>query len=277
MRDANGSTASFFRVLLSEAVGPFVVSLDEDDEDGPELIIEAPDSQDVADLDTTVSVHDQLDLLVGEDLADVITEHYARRPFSELADLVDDIREHFGILVPPDTGWPYLVDEIDRYGAAIEKDLFAMPGDERLYDWVRDHLNNPWNRLIRLLPALPEGGWYYAALGNDDERAQKILEMEQRGELPPPSKRPSLVGWTHERAQLTNMVDSLRRIEHATWGASPKFKGKGGKPPQPSPRPQTARDRVEEFQALVEHDDIASQLLGSRYTRRYTPPEVKDG
>ncbi|APE11067.1 hypothetical protein BO226_19220 [Rhodococcus sp. 2G] len=156
MRDANGSTASFFRVLLSEAVGPFVVSLDEDDEDGPELIIEAPDSQDVADLDTTVSVHDQLDLLVGEDLADVITEHYARRPFSELADLVDDIREHFGILVPPDTGWPYLVDEIDRYGAAIEKDLFAMPGDERLYDWVRDHLNNPWNRLIRLLPALPK-------------------------------------------------------------------------------------------------------------------------
>ncbi|MGU3587174.1 hypothetical protein ACLBYD_28995 [Rhodococcus sp. C26F] len=277
MRDDNGSTASFFRVLLGEAVGPFVLSLDEDDEDGPELVIEAPDSTDVADLDTTVSVHDQLDLLVGDELADVILDHYARRPFSELADLVDDIREHFGILVPPDTGWAYLVDEIDRYGDAIEKDLFAMPGDERLYDWVRDHLNNPWNRLLRLLPALPEGGWYHAAIANDDERAQKILEMEQRGELPPPSKRPSLVGWTSEKALLTSILDSSRQTAHGVWAASPKFKGKGGKPPRPLPRPQTARDRVEEFQALVEHDDIASQLLGSRYTRRYTPPEVNDG
>ncbi|MDV2478613.1 hypothetical protein F8M49_30110 [Rhodococcus zopfii] len=195
MTDANGSAASYFRVLLEEAVGPFVVQLD----DGPELVIEAPESDDVADLDTTVSVHDQLDLLVDEDQADIIAEHYARRPISELADLVDDIRQHFGILVPPDAGWAYLVDEIDRYGTGIEKDLFAMPGDERLYDWVRDHLNNPWNRLLRLLPSLPEGGWYFAALGNDDERAEKILEMEQRGELPPPSKRPSLVGWTYDR------------------------------------------------------------------------------
>lgn len=269
MTDANGPAASsFFRTLLDEAAGPFVAHLDDD---SPAIVVEAPESADVADLDTTVSVYDQLDLLVSEDLADDITEHYARRPFSELADLVDDIREHFGILVPPDAGWAYLVDEIDRYGAAIEKDLFAMPGDEKLYDWVRDHLSNPWNRLIRLLPALPEGGWYFAAIADDDERAQQILEMEQRGELPAPSKRPSLVGWTYERAKLTELVDSQRRTEHATWGASPKFKGKGGKPPRPSPRPQTARDRVEEFQALVEHDDIASRLLGDRYTRRYTP------
>lgn len=274
MTDDNGSAASYFETLLDEAAGPFVFHLDED---GPELVVEVPDAADVADLDSTGSVHDQLDLLVGEHLADVIAEHYARRPISELADLVDDIREHFAILIPPDAGWAYLVHEIDRYGEAIEKDLFTMPGDERLYDWVRDHLSNPWNRLLRLLPALPEGGWYYAAIADDDERAMQRLEMEQRGELPKPSKRPSLVGWTHDRELLTEAVESLGQILHGVWGASPKFKGKGGKPPARRLRPQTARDRADEYQALVEHDDISSQLLGSRYTRRIQTQEVTSG
>ncbi|QDQ93702.1 hypothetical protein FND50_25065 [Rhodococcus sp. WB9] len=274
MTDDNGSVASYFETLLGEAAGPFVVHLDDD---GPELVIGVPAAADVADLDTTASVHDLLDLLVGEELADVIADHFARRPISELADLVDDIREHFGILIPPDTGWAYLVSEIDRYGDAIEKDFFAMPGDERLYDWVRDHLDNPWNRLLRLLSALPEGGWYYAAIADDDERAMQRLEMEQRGELPKPSKRPSLVGWTHDRELLTEAVESLAQILHGVWGASPKFKGKGGKPPGRRPRPQTARDRAEEYQALVEHDDISSQVLGGRYKRRIQPQEVFNG
>lgn len=273
MADQNGSAASYFETLLDEAAGPFVVHLD----GGPDLVIEAPAGDDVADLDITASVHDQLDLLVGEDLADVIADHYARRPISELADLVADIREHFGILRPPDCGWAVLVDDINRYGAAIEKDMFASGSNERLYDWVRDHLDNPWNRLFRLLPALPEGGWYYAAIADDDERAHQRLEMEQRGELPAPSKRPSLVGWTHERELLTEAAELMAQILHGVYAASPKFKGKGGKPPKRRPRPQTARDRAEEYAALVEHDDISAQLLGSRYTRRIQTQEVTSG
>ncbi|NKU37719.1 hypothetical protein GS887_27735 [Rhodococcus hoagii] len=192
--DENGSAASFFDTLVNEAVGPFFVSLDED----VEVIIEAPSGDDVAEFDTTVSVHDQLDLLVDEDTADVILDFYARRPISELADLVDDIREHFGILVPPDQGWAALVHELNRYGEAIEKDLFTISAPKDLYDWIRDHANLPWNKLFRILPTLPRGGWYETAILDDDERADQILAMETDGNLPAPSKRPSLLGWTPE-------------------------------------------------------------------------------
>ncbi|NKT69499.1 hypothetical protein GS860_16205 [Rhodococcus hoagii] len=266
--DENGSAASFFDTLVNEAVGPFFVSLDED----VEVVIEAPSGEDVAELDTTVSVHDQLDLLVDEDTADVILDFYARRPISDLADLVDDIRDHFGILVPPDQGWAALVHELNRYGEAIEKDLFTISAPNDLYDWIRDHANLPWNKLFRILPTLPHGGWYETAILDDDERADQILAMEADGKLPAPSKRPSLLGWTPEIGLMSAMVDGVRRIEHGVWGASPKFKGKGGKPPQNLPRPQTARERAEERQTLREHDDIASQLLGKRYTRRYSNP-----
>lgn len=264
--DENGSTASFFETLLDEAVGPFFVSLD----DGTELVVEVPAADDVADLDTTTSIHDVLDLLVDEDTADTIADAYARRPISELADLVDDIRAHFALLTPPDQGWAYLVDEIDRYGIAIDRDLFGMPGNARLYDWVRDHEDLPWNNFLRMLPTLPVGGWYYAAIADDDERADQILEMEARGELPPRSNRPSLIGWTPERELMTEVAELLEHVVHGIWGASPKFKGKGGKPPQRRPRPETAHDRAEERDALREHDDLSSQLLGARYTRRYS-------
>lgn len=264
----NPAAGSFFETLLSEAVGPFFLDLD----DGHTIVVEVPDADDVADLDVTLSVPDQLDLLVGEDTADEILDLYATRPHSELVDLVDDIRAHFALLHPPECGWAGLVDEINRYGRAIEKDFWGRPDD--LYDWVRDHDNLPWDKLLRLLPALPVGGWYHAAIADDDERARQVLEMEARGELPAPSKRPSLVGWTQEREQLTEAVELLQQVVHAIWGASPKFKGKGGRPPQRHPRPQTARDRAEEHMALIEHDDIAAQLLGDRYTRRAAPEEV---
>lgn len=263
--DENGSAASFFETLLGEAVGPFFVTLD----DGTELVVDVPRVDDVADLDTTVSIHDQLDLLVSdEDTADAIARAYARRPIGELAELVDDIREHFGILIAPMCGWTYLVNEIDKYGDAIEKDLLGKPED--LYDWVRDHHAMPWNKLLRLLPALPVGGWYYAAIAGDDDRAREILALEAQGKLPKPSSRPTLVGWTIEIEKLTEIVEATRGILHGVWGASPKFTGKGGAPPRPLPRPLTARERVEEQQALLEHDDIASQLLGKRYTRRFS-------
>ncbi|MBM4517037.1 hypothetical protein GS432_14365 [Rhodococcus hoagii] len=75
--------------------------------------------------------------------------------------------------------------------------------------------------------------------------------MEAAGKLPPPSKRPSLLGWTPEIGLLTAVVDGVRRIEHGVWGASPKFKGKGGKPPQALPRPQTARERLRNVKCSV--------------------------
>lgn len=257
--DEDGSAASFFETLLDEAVGPFFVTLD----GGTELVVEVPDAGDVADLDTTTSVHDLLDLVAGEDVADVIADAYARRPISDLADLVDDIRAHFGILTPPRYGWAYLVSELDRYGEDIDRELI----DHRLnlYDWVRDHTNTPWDKLFRIIERPIDGGWYAAARGSDIELAERILEAESRGEIVAPSRIPSLVGWTTNRELMTALLELLEQILHGTYAASPKFKGKGGRPPKRHPRPKTGRDRAERVRSYRDHDEIASQLLGSRY------------
>lgn len=259
--DDDGSGPSFFVTLMSEAVGPFFVEID----DAPDIVIDPPAAENIAELDLVTSVTDQLDLLVGEETADLIIEHFEKRPVSELADLVDDIREHFGILVAPRIGWSELIDEIDKYGPDIECDLMYIPNAPSLYDWVRDHRNTPWNQLLRLLSRMPEGGWYLAAVGSDVGRAEAMLKLESEGEIKPPSRRPSLVGWTSERERQTEMVETLRRIEHATWGASQKFKGKGGRPPKNLPRPLTGRAQAEELRSFRDHDEIGAQVLGSRY------------
>ncbi|ROZ49387.1 hypothetical protein EEB13_05545 [Rhodococcus sp. WS3] len=255
----NGSAESFFEQLLDEAVGPFFVSA----EDGSDIIVTTPAAEDIADLDTTTSLTDQLDILTGNDVADLILELYASSPVSDLAQLIDEIREHFGLLVAPSLGWAQLVDELDRYGAAIERELIDHRLD--LYDWVRDHRNTPWNKLFRILAKPIEGGHYLAAISSDLDRAQKMLAMEDAGKLPKPSSRPSIIGWNSQRELLTETVETLRRIEHATYAASPKFKGRGGKAPKNFPRPRTARDVATELRSFRDHDEIGAQVLGDRY------------
>lgn len=255
----NGPTDSYFETLLDEAVGPFFVTVGQ----GTDLMIDVPSSGGVAELDSIVSVHTMLDTLVGEETADIIADAYARRPISDLVDFVDDIREHFGILVAPDAGWAHLVEELDKYGVAIERELIDHRLD--LYDWVRDHRNTPWNKLFRILSRPIDGGYYIGEVSNDLERAKKMLELEDAGKLPKPSSRPSIIGWDSRRELLTEAVEALRRIEHATYAASPKFKGKGGKAPKNFLRPRTARDVAKELRSFADHDEIGAQVLGKRY------------
>lgn len=255
----NGPTDSYFEILLDEAVGPFFVTVGK----GIDLVIDVPAADSVAELDSIVSVHTMLDALAGEETADVIADAYARRPISDLVDFVDDIREHFGILVAPDAGWAHLVEELNNYGVAIERELI----DHRLnlYDWVRDHRNTPWNKLFRILSRPIDGGYYIGEVSSDIDRAKRMLEKEEKGELPKPSPRPSIIGWDSPRELLTEAVETLRRIEHATYAASPKFKGKGGKAPKNFLRPRTARDVAKELRSFADHDEIGAQVLGDRY------------
>lgn len=244
----------FFEQLLGEAVGPLFT------DHGTVL---PPAGEDVALLDRTVSVADQLDL-VAPDIADEVLDAFADRPISELAEFVDGVRVHFGVLVAPACGWAELVATIDRYGPAIEKDLALYMSGECLYAWVRDHEWQPWDRLLRLLDALPPGGHFSAARASDIELAERIAELEAEGHIDPPSSTPSLVGWTDQKAAYEEMNERLARIEHAIVAMSMKVK-RPPRPPKPRARPRTARDRVDEVRMWREHDEIASQLLGDRY------------
>ena len=252
----------FWDELLAEAVGPYIFTLE-----GREYVVDPPLYEDVAALDTAVSDWDVLDELLDEDVADAVEAAYAEYPVSALQSLTDDLRAHFGILTPPKYGWAALVRDMNAYGPALERDLADIGLD--LYDWVRDHENLPWSKLYRLgLDHAAEGGWVEAARLLDEELAREAVEAEAEGEVAP-SRRPSIKGWTVDRENGLRTVELLEQVVHATWGSSQKFKGKGGPPPKQHPRPETAYEKVRQYRMYVEHDEIASALLGDRYVKRY--------
>ncbi|ETT26241.1 hypothetical protein RR21198_3119 [Rhodococcus rhodochrous ATCC 21198] len=265
----DGDTESFFEQVLAEAAGPFSLDLD-----GRTVVVDVPAADGACALDTAVTPTEQLDALVGEDLADDILDVYEERPVSELVTLIDKIRAHFGLLVPPLGGFLRLVETLDLYGEAIERDLIDR--HLNLYDWVREHEKTPWDKLFRFLERPIEGGYYTAALAADLELAERHAKWEAEHGKPAGVGRPSLVGWTRDRDTDTAILETLRRIEAAVFQASPKFKGRGPKTPRPLPRPLTARERYEKYRLYVEHDDIASKVLGSRYKRLSLPDPTHD-
>lgn len=208
-----------------------------------------------------------LDVLAGEDLDDDELDLLEHLPGGKLVALVHRLRRHFAVLHPPADGFTRVIHEIDRYGEAIEADLHAAFGLD-LLDWFRDHDRWPWSKLLRLLERTPEAGHYETARRGDDELAREIADAQERGELPAASKRPRLLGWTHERELLTAILEETRRNTHGIWAASPKFRGKGGRAPRNLARPQAAADRLASLALLAEHDEIGAALLGERYQPR---------
>lgn len=253
---------SFFDDLYAEAAAPLLISLD------PEctVTVAVPDGDLVADLDDVAGPVETLEVLLdadddpdGADDLDELLDRY--RTAADLACLADAIREHFALAVAPADGWAGLVDMLDRWGWGIEWDLLHLPNGPTLGDFVRDPTRWPWTLLDRVLELLPQGSGYWAALMDDDELAEDQHNQEQRGRKRAPSTRPPLLGWTREAQRQTDLIDVARQGVHATWGASPKFKGKGGRPPKASPRPRGAYQRVGRRRLLVEHDEIVGMLL----------------
>lgn len=263
-----------FPTLLDEAAGAFTARVGD-----VELVVAPPSSDTVCDLDTRGPAG-QLALLAGDQAEQVLGE-LDPAPAHELCDLVADIRAHFGILVPPPEGaFDHLVEQVDLYGEHIEHDLLTHTHQLSLHLFVREHLAWPWAVLLRVLEHLPAGCHYRAAQAQDLVLAQDIDRAVAAGEVARPTGAPSLVGWTEERENQVAILETLRRIEHGIWAASPKFKGKGGEPPAPLPRPRTARDTVRERALLARHDTIASQLLGARHrphAPRVPAPEAVRG
>lgn len=226
------------------------------------VVVEVPASDDVCGLDDDDSPQAVLDLLTGDaydDLLDLLDE----MPAAAMTELADEVARHFAVLHRPPAGITAVVDDLNRYGPGLEFDLAERGLD--LHDWVRDPARHPWAKLLRLADRLPPGSHYAAARALDVDLATEIALARREKRLPPPSKAPALEGWTAEVSLLQQVVDVLRGVEHAVWGASPKFKGKGGTPPKPGLRPRTAADTVRTAEQLAQHDTLASQLLGDRY------------
>jgi hypothetical protein len=262
----NGPTPgeSFFTEYLDEVVGPFVVVVG-----SYEYTLDAP-APTIGDLlDVDGSVFDMIDELCTEtDVADDLLEHFESRPVSEAQAFVEAALDHWGLVDPPRDGFARVCTELDKFGDAIEYDLELIGVDLRDYVLGR----RTWAQLMRYLAKMPVGGHYSAALAGDLElaiaRAERAAADKAAG-IKAPDKAPSLVGWTPELAKLYDLVDSQRATTHAVWGASTKFKGKGGKAPRPARRPNTADARVATMLLKKEHDEVAGAMLGKRYSPSY--------
>jgi hypothetical protein len=268
----------FFDVLLAEALKPVTVGVGE-----LAVTFEVPDGGQVGDLDDSDGPADVLEALLvptdedgtderDEAALDELLDAFEHRPARQLRELADDVLRRFGLHRPPPAGWADLVEHLDRFGAGIEWDLLTCAGGLRLHDFVRDPDRNPWSLLYRVLPYLPQGGGYWAAVQADEQWAHDQLDAEERakraGKRAAKSSRPPLFGWTAAAERETTIIDTLRQGVHATWGASPKFKGKGGKPPQQLARPRNAVSWVRRARALAEHDEFVNALL----PRGFEPP-----
>lgn len=258
--------AQFFRDFLDECVGPYVVTVGdvEYELDAPPPIIgDALDAED--------SYTDLLDCLVDDDeVADELLDHFSSRPHSALVDFVEGALDHWALVNPPRAGFRRVISELERYGAAIEFDLRDMLLVD-LSDFVTDPARWPWSKFMRYLDGIGQypGHHYTSALALDVELAEAVAEQKAEDEkngIRRPERRPALIGWTSERAELVKIFDSTRRVEHAAWGASPKFRGKGGKGPKRSPHPRVAADLIEARRLRLEHDTIAGKMLGRRFT-----------
>jgi hypothetical protein len=265
MTHGTGDTASLFSSLLDETVGPFTVRVDD-----VEVILDAPGPEIGDALDEGAGPLDVLELMIeDDDELDDVLDALDARPLSAAAEIVEAARWHWGLVNPPPEGFRRVCAELDRYGAAIEFDFQSLLGVD-LGEFIRNPERWSWSKFMRLLSGLPAGHHYAAALALDIELAEAVAAKraadEAAGIKVVKDNRPSLIGWTAERAELVAVKDGIRRIEHAVWGASPKFKGKGGKSPKASPRPRVAADVIEARRMRLEHDDIAGQMLGKRYT-----------
>jgi hypothetical protein len=259
-----GDGPAFFREYLDETVGPFAVTIGT-----TEYELDAPPPVIGDALDEGDSYLDLLELLVDDDdLFDGILDYLEAQPQSVTVAIVEDALDHWGLVNPPRHGFKRVVSEIERYGAAIEFD-FQEILNLNMAVFVREPQDWPWSKFMRFVEQLPTGHHYAAALALDVELAEAMARQadeDKKNGIRRPDRRPSLIGWTPEQAALVAIGDGIRRVEHGVWAASPKFKGKGGKAPKPSPRPRVASEVVEARRLRLQHDDIAGKMLGKRFT-----------
>lgn len=149
----------------------------------------------------------------------------------------------------------YLVEQIDRYGEAIECDLHVHYRLD-LLDFFRGV--HSWRKLQGLLERLPaQGSAYREAMFNDPEVAD-LLAAQPEQDGPPPA--PPWSTYTAERASLDNVIDRLGELIVAVCAAG------GLKPPsiQPMRRPVTGVDLARLRRDKKAHDDLVAEVMAAQ-------------
>jgi hypothetical protein len=161
---------------------------------------------------------------------------------------------------------------VNRYRDDLEYDLRVHARLDLGETWRARR----WRSLLAAIDRLPGHSYYSEALTKDPEHAKMLAEQmaaSSSGDAPS-DRSPLMRTWTPEVAILTDVLDAVRRLEWATFAvlAGPK----AGKPPKPSPRPNSELSKAAK-QAEFERRDAAHQKLADRILMRRRKKSAAEG
>lgn len=221
-----------------------------------DVVVPPPDDVSTAALDEAETASDELEALAGHELADTLLDAIDDAGDS-VATAADALIAHYHLDRVPETGWHDVVERVNLYGAAIEFDLWDRGHD--LLDYFRGGVPGGWDHLTRMLARLPTGSHFRAAVADDDALAEAMVEVHGPLHQRKGNSRPPLTEWSREVAYL-HRIDY--RLAYLAWAVFAAQAGKKrGQPPKPDKGPETADERVDFRGFLVEHEQVASQVL----------------
>lgn len=98
-------------------------------------------------------------------------------------------------------------------------------------------------------------------MAGDEQHAKMLAEIAQsQGKN---DARPPMRSWSTEVDLLTQIHDGIRITNYLLQAVNSE-KGKGPKPPQPSPRPYTALEKARRDLRQEKHERLADRLLPHR-------------
>lgn len=155
-----------------------------------------------------------------------------------------------------------MIDQVDRYGEAIEFDLHERFQLD-LLDFIRGQYSR--RKLAVLIERLPLASHYWQAKAADPDYAAEVLaaeaEAKKAGEKSP-EHHPPLSEWTPEVGRLADLIDLVQSLLHVTMAAN------GGSPGNATPaaRPRTAIDEAKRNAEQAESDSLVQEVKQAQET-----------
>lgn len=119
--------------------------------------------------------------------------------------------------------------------------------------------------MLRLIHQLPQATRFNAAVANDHEHVEAILEATDGQPQP---YHPPLAEWDSAHEMLATIADRIDFVAAVTMAAN------GGTPPRPNlvARPKTAFGDVEQQRKVREHEKLVARVLSAKRPVE-SPPE----
>lgn len=152
---------------------------------------------------------------------------------------------------------------LDRYGDALEADFaWGGPGYSGGMDLGELWRNGKRRRILNLITQLPQASRFAAAVANDPEHVEAILEATKND--PQKEVSPPLSTWTTDTDFLAQIKDTLEVtlavLVRANGGSSRKVK--------PVKRPQTAFADAAEKRTVSQHRKVVERVKSAGSAQR---------